>query len=50
MKIMLLSQATDSVSSGNMLAFDTIGSKEWNIVESRTGNAQLLILLSIERR
>ena len=45
MKIMLLSPATSSVSSGNVLAFNVIGSKVCEIVGDATGDTQLLILL-----
>jgi len=48
MKIVLLSQATGSVSSGNLLACDVIGSKVCEIIGSVTGDTQLLILLPME--
>ena len=51
MKIQLLSRATGSVSSGNLLAFDVIGSKAHKIVgDDVTGKIQLLILLPMETR
>jgi len=45
MKIVLLSQAAGSVSSGNLSAFDVIGSKACKIVGGLTGDVRLLILL-----
>ena len=47
-KIVLLSRATGSVSSGNLSAFDIIGSKTHEIVGDETGNTQLMILLPME--
>ena len=49
-KIVLLSQATGSVSSGNLSAFDVICSKAREIVSETTGDAWLLILLPMETR
>ena len=43
----LLSQTITSVSSGNLLAFNDIGSKTHEIVGDVTGNAWLLILLTM---
>lgn len=43
-KILLLSWATGSVSSGNLLAFDIISSKAREIVST----VQMLILLPLE--
>ena len=50
MKIVLLSWATGSVSSGNLSAFDVISSKECEIVSYATDDARLLILLPMETR
>ena len=47
---MLLSRATGSVSSGNLSAFDVIGSKAREIVGDATGDARLLTLLQMETR
>lgn len=44
-KIVLLSWATGSISSGNMLAFNVIGK-----VRRIVGDAQVLMLLPMERR
>jgi len=49
-KITLLSQATGFVFSGNLLAFDVIGSKACKIVCDATADTQLLILLPMEMR
>jgi len=46
----LLSQATGSVSIGNLSAFDIISSKVREIVGDATGDAWLLILLPTETR
>ena len=46
-KIVLLSRATGSVSSGSLPAFDVVGSKVCKIVGDVTGDARLLILLPI---
>ena len=50
MKIVLLSGATGSVSSGNLSAFYVIGSKAREIVGDATDDARLLILLPMETR
>ena len=44
MKIVLLSRAAGSVSSGNLSVLDATGSKVHEIVGSGSGDAQLLIL------
>jgi len=53
-KIVLLLRATGCVSSGNLQAFEIIGSKAREIVGDATGymtgDARLLILLSMEMR
>jgi len=49
-KIVLLSQAAGSVSSGNLSAFDVIGSKARKIVGGLTGDVRLLILLPMATR
>ena len=50
MKIVLLSRATGSVSSGNLSAFDVTDNKAREIVGEATGDALLSILLPMETR
>ena len=45
--MVLLSQATGFVSSGNLLAFDVISNKVRENVGNTTGDTRLLILLPI---
>ena len=49
-KIVLLSRATGSVSSGNFSAFNVIGSKARKIVGGLTVDVRLLILLPMATR
>jgi len=49
-KIVLLSRATGSVSSGILSPFDVTGSKVHEVTGDVTGDARLLILLPMEMR